>query len=170
MRIAYSRMATPLGELWIGVTQKGVCHIGLSGEESFFAALRRLFPEANLLEDGGATREAARQLGEYFSGKRRTFTLPLDLRGTPFQRTVWEELRKVPFGTTVTYGELARRIGKPRAVRAVGQANHRNPVPIVVPCHRVIGHDGSLVGFGSGLELKRRLLEHEGIAVSGEGG
>ncbi len=104
---------------------------------------------------------AVRELSEYFAGERRAFTVPLDLRGTPFERAVWRVLLEVPFGRTVSYGELGRTVGKPRAARAVGGANHRNPVSIIVPCHRVIGADGSLTGYGGGLWRKEWLLEHE---------
>ena len=105
--------------------------------------------------------EAARQLGDYFAGTRRSFTVPLDLVGTPFQLRAWRALADIPYGTTVSYAEQARRIGHPTAVRAVGAANGRNPVAIILPCHRIIGSDGSLTGFGGGLERKRHLLEHE---------
>ena len=104
---------------------------------------------------------AARQLDEYFAGDRLTFDVPLDLRGTDFQVEVWEALADVPFGQTSTYGQQAERIGRPTAVRAVGAANGQNPVSIVLPCHRVIGKDGSLTGFAGGLEVKRYLLDHE---------
>lgn len=107
--------------------------------------------------------EAARQLMEYFEGRRRTFVLPLRLHGTEFQRRVWSELREIPYGATWSYVELARRINHPNASRAVGLANGRNPISIVVPCHRVIGADGSLTGYGGGLERKRWLLAHEGL-------
>ncbi|PNS09619.1 methylated-DNA--[protein]-cysteine S-methyltransferase [Solilutibacter silvestris] len=103
-----------------------------------------------------------RQLGEYFAGKRETFDLPLAPRGTPFQLAVWNALREIPFGATWSYGDLARHIGQPSAVRAVGAANGRNPIPIIVPCHRVIGSDGSLTGFGGGLPTKEFLLRLEG--------
>lgn len=106
-------------------------------------------------------REAEKQLGEYFAGTRREFHLPLSLRGTPFQLSVWAALQKIPFGETRSYGQLAAMIGRPRACRAVGMANHANPVMIVVPCHRVIGSDGSLTGYGGGLEMKRFLLDLE---------
>lgn len=102
-----------------------------------------------------------RALDEYFAGRRTTFDLPLEPRGTDFQRSVWRALVDIPFGETTTYGMLARRIGKPDAVRAVGAANGANPLPIVVPCHRVIGSNGSLTGFGGGLLVKRWLLDHE---------
>jgi methylated-DNA-[protein]-cysteine S-methyltransferase len=104
---------------------------------------------------------AARQLEEYFAGERTAFELPLDLEGTRFQRAAWLALAEIPYGETVSYGEQARRLGRPHAVRAVGAANGRNPVPIVLPCHRVVGSDGSLTGFGGGLDVKRALLDHE---------
>ncbi len=113
---------------------------------------------------GRVLAEARRQLDEYFAGKRRAFDLPLDPRGTSFQRAVWDELREVPFGQTVTYGELARRVGRPEAARGVGAAMAANPLPIVVPCHRVVGSSGGLTGFGGGLPRKRLLLEIEGAA------
>jgi methylated-DNA-[protein]-cysteine S-methyltransferase len=104
---------------------------------------------------------AGRQLREYFAGERRAFELPLDVAGTPFQRRAWLELAEIPFGTTRTYGEQARRLGRPDAPRAVGAANGRNPLPIVLPCHRLVGADGSLTGYGGGLDVKRALLDHE---------
>ncbi|GMU53212.1 MAG: methylated-DNA--protein-cysteine methyltransferase [Candidatus Xenobia bacterium] len=106
--------------------------------------------------------EARRQLEEYFAGSRRTFDLPLGASGTPFQMEVWSALIRIPFGQTASYAEVAQRIGRPRAVRAVGAANARNPLAIVVPCHRVIGSDGQLTGYAGGLEIKRWLLAHEG--------
>jgi methylated-DNA-[protein]-cysteine S-methyltransferase len=104
---------------------------------------------------------AIEQLAQYFAGRRRSFELPLAPEGTPFQRRVWQALRAIPYGETVRYGELARRIGNPRAARAVGLANGANPLPIVVPCHRVIGANGALIGFGGGLPIKRALLALE---------
>jgi methylated-DNA-[protein]-cysteine S-methyltransferase len=115
-----------------------------------------------VVEDPARTAGLRRQLEEYFAGERREFDLTLAPEGTPFERSVWEELRRIPFGETRSYGEIARAIGRPNAFRAVGRANGANPIPIVVPCHRVIGADGSLTGFGGGLEAKSRLLEIEG--------
>lgn len=106
---------------------------------------------------------AARELEEYFAGRRREFSVPLDMRGTEFQKNVWEALRRIPFGETRTYGELAAQLGRPSATRAVGAANGRNPISIIVPCHRVIGHSGKLTGFAGGLDVKARLLELEGV-------
>lgn len=111
------------------------------------------------------TAAVCQQLAEYFSGARQGFDLPLAPEGTEFQRRVWEELSRIPFGETRNYGEIAQAIGNPKASRAVGAANGRNPIPIVVPCHRVIGADGSLTGFGGGLETKQRLLALEGVTA-----
>jgi methylated-DNA-[protein]-cysteine S-methyltransferase len=108
---------------------------------------------------------ATEQLRAYFAGERTTFELPLDMHGNPFERRVWDELKQIPYGETVSYGEIAQRIGAPGAARAVGLANGRNPIAIIVPCHRVIGANGKLVGFGGGLPMKRALLDLEqGVA------
>jgi methylated-DNA-[protein]-cysteine S-methyltransferase len=111
--------------------------------------------------DGAVFAETADQLRGYFAGRRTQFDLPLCLAGTPFQRRVWAELQEIPYAETITYGELAERIGRPPAARAVGLANGRNPVSIIVPCHRVIGADGSLTGYGGGLDRKQHLLDFE---------
>jgi methylated-DNA-[protein]-cysteine S-methyltransferase len=113
--------------------------------------------------------EAARQLKEYFAGQRSEFDLPLKLHGTTFQQRVWTALCEIPFGATWTYGELAAHLGRPTASRAVGLANGKNPISIIVPCHRVIGSDGSLVGYGGGVERKRALLDHERTPSAGTG-
>jgi len=106
-------------------------------------------------------KKAARQFSEYFEGKRKSFKLPLNFSGTDFQMKVWKALQNIPYGKTVSYGEIAARTGNPKACRAVGMANNRNPIAIIVPCHRVIGHDGSLTGYAGGLKLKQHLLELE---------
>jgi methylated-DNA-[protein]-cysteine S-methyltransferase len=109
---------------------------------------------------------ARQQLSEYFARTRTTFDLPLDAAGTAFEHRVWDLLRAIPYGTTTSYGELARRLGDPKEARAVGAANGKNPIPIIVPCHRVVGSNGDLTGFGGGLERKRWLLEHEGALLA----
>ena len=106
-------------------------------------------------------KQALQQLAEYFAGSRQHFDLKIDPKGTVFQKSVWQELRKIPFGKTASYGEIAKRIGNSKACRAVGLANAKNPLPIIVPCHRVIGKDGSLTGFGGGLKIKKQLLDLE---------
>ncbi len=108
--------------------------------------------------DDAANREAIEQLQEYFDGKRTHFDLPLDVQGTPFQMAVWNELLKIPYGSTCSYIDIARSLGKPGAARAVGMANHENPIAVVIPCHRVVGSDGSLTGYAGGLHLKKQLL------------
>lgn len=138
--------------------------IGTLGLVGSNAGLREIHWSCDGLDLGrscSVLEETARQLDDYFAGARTAFELPLDLVGTPFQLTAWHALADIPYGTTVTYAEQAGRIGRPAAVRAVGAANGRNPVPIVLPCHRIVGSDGSLTGFGGGLELKRFLLDHE---------
>jgi methylated-DNA-[protein]-cysteine S-methyltransferase len=112
-------------------------------------------------------RRAAEQLTAYFEGRRRRFSLPLAPVGTPFQRRVWEALREIPYGETISYSELAKRTGRPRAIRASGAANGKNPISVVIPCHRVVGKDGSLTGYGGGLETKRALLDLEGVSAPG---
>ncbi|MBN1165413.1 MAG: methylated-DNA--[protein]-cysteine S-methyltransferase [Candidatus Krumholzibacteriota bacterium] len=110
-------------------------------------------------------REVTGQLKAYFKGALRRFDLPLAPSGTPFQKAAWRELRRIPYGETISYGEQARRLGKPGAARAAGAANGRNPISIIIPCHRVIGADGSLVGFGAGVDIKKKLLLREGVSL-----
>ena len=139
--------------------------VGALGLEARDEAITRIeFHVARAASTGpasGVIAECQRQLLEYFEGRRRRFELPLVPVGTPFQRAVWTALQAIGYGTTVSYGELAHRIGRPSAVRAVGAANGQNPIPIVIPCHRVIGADGRLVGFGGGLAMKQQLLRLE---------
>jgi O-6-methylguanine DNA methyltransferase len=137
--------------LTVEATREGVSRISF-GEVDVAPGVR----QGNSWLDG-----AALQLEEYFAGQRKVFDLPLDLRGTGFQLSVWRALRQIPFGETRTYAEVARAIGAPRAVRAVGAANGSNPVPIIVPCHRVVASGGGLGGYGGGLDLKRKLLDLE---------
>ena len=152
----YTRLPSPLGPLVLVGTKDALTAIWLpSGHD---ADLR---PEAGWVETAPPFREAARQLNAYFAGTLRQFDLALAPAGTPFQQRVWQALREIPYGETVSYGSLARSIGRPAAVRAVGAANGRNPLAIVVPCHRVIGSDGRLVGYGGGLPAKSLLLELE---------
>jgi methylated-DNA-[protein]-cysteine S-methyltransferase len=153
--VRYSTLDSPLGDLLL-VGELGVLHSLYMVE-----GRKRVAPRAEWVEDDAAFEAPRRQLGEYFAGERTTFDLELALGGTPFQLRVWNALREIPYGQTVSYGELARRIGAPRAVRAVGLANGQNPVSVIVPCHRVIGADGSLTGYGGGLPNKRLLLDLE---------
>ncbi len=148
---------TPIGRLTVAADEEGIRHILF--EKGAHAAPGK----DSWKHDASAVREVRNQLLEYFDGKRRVFDLRLRPAGTPFQLKVWSALREIPFGETRSYADVARAIGDPKAVRAVGAANGRNPLPIVVPCHRVIGSDGSMTGFGGGLPVKQFLLVHEGI-------
>jgi methylated-DNA-[protein]-cysteine S-methyltransferase len=159
----YSDVSSPVGDLLLvsnGAAFTGVLlpdHRG--GSE----------PRPGWRRDDDVLRPAREQLRAYFAGGLLDFDLALAPQGTPFQRRVWDELRRIPFGVTISYAELARRVGQPTAARAVGAANGRNPIPIIVPCHRVIGANGTLTGYGGGLECKRLLLEHERIVLARRG-
>lgn len=151
----YCYMTTPIGELLLAGENDALLMIGFPK-----GAMRR-DPEADWIYNEQPLAEARRQLDEYFGGDRKHFDLPLRLEGTAFQVSVLKALQEIPYGETASYGEIARRIGRPKAVRAVGAANGRNPIPIVVPCHRVIGSTGDLTGFGGGLDTKEALLRLE---------
>lgn len=154
----YCYLNTPIGKLLLaGEDDALVCIAFPQGKMQ-----RKPDPDWKLTKD--AFPEARKQLGEYFEGKRRTFDLKLAPSGTPFQQQVLNALRKIPYGKTVSYADIARQIGRPGAARAVGAANGRNPLPIVIPCHRVIGSKGALTGFGGGIETKKALLALESEA------
>jgi len=161
--VAHDLVDTPVGRLLVAVTDHGLCEISYDPDlEREEEQLARNFG-TRVLRSPKPTDEARRQLDEYFAGKRRDFDLAIDLRpARDFGRTVLHELARVPYGELTTYGTLAARAGRPRAARAVGTVMNRNPVPIVLPCHRVVGSTGSLVGYGGGLDRKRTLLELEG--------
>lgn len=154
----WHQMDTPIGPLLLAGDGERLKHV------HFQAGRRPRKPDANWIADAAPFRTAATQLAEYFRGVRRVFDLPLAPEGTEFQLAVWRILSAIPYGATISYLELARRNGNARASRAVGLANGANPLPVIVPCHRVIGSDGSLTGFGGGLAMKRKLLAHEGAA------
>lgn len=167
MRIFTAPAETPIGILQLSCREEGVCRIAFTGE----SAIPSDFPatgspgDAPSLAEHRWIREARKQLAEYFQQKRRKFVLPLTLEGTAFQESVWNAILKVPYGTTLSYRELAARIGRPEAVRAVGAAVGSNPIPIIVPCHRTLGSNGRLTGFAGGLKVKERLLELEGSRI-----
>ena len=160
---------TPLGPLRVAGTAQGLTEVGFMEGEGRPAQIPPVQVSHGQVPHGQKEREllseAQQQLQEYFEGRRRQFSLPVAPRGTAFQQRVWAELQKIPWGTTATYRDIAQRIGQPTAVRAVGSANGRNPVAIVIPCHRVIGSDGSLTGYAGGLATKRRLLQLEGALL-----
>jgi methylated-DNA-[protein]-cysteine S-methyltransferase len=151
----FTEFQSPVGPLLLAGDDRGLHLI------SFAATKRAAAPRPDWVEDKTPFAETIRQLRAYFGGKLQEFDLPLVLEGTPFQLRVWNSLRRIPFGQTISYGQLARRIGKPKAVRAVGLANGSNPIPIIVPCHRVIGSNGKLTGYGGGLPIKEKLLALE---------
>ncbi|NGX15436.1 methylated-DNA--[protein]-cysteine S-methyltransferase [Wenzhouxiangella sp. XN24] len=159
-----ARFETPLGSLLAGANGVGLVVLEFTDPERLDAQLHRLARRLKYALRPGATaasEQAGRELEAYFAHGLRQFTVPLAPIGTPFQHDAWRRLRSIPYGQTVSYGEQARRIGRPRAVRAVAQANGANPITIVVPCHRVIGSDGTLTGYGGGIWRKRWLLAHE---------
>ncbi|MBN2392895.1 MAG: methylated-DNA--[protein]-cysteine S-methyltransferase [Anaerolineae bacterium] len=164
----YTVTSSPLGPLWICATAVGVCGLGF-GEQPSDAEVYRMArygiacdfitrPEPG---SSPVLESAVAQLAEYFDRRLEEFDVPLDLRGTPFQKMVWEELLTIPYGKTLTYGEVAMEVEHPRAFQAVGQANGANPVAIIVPCHRVIGRNGALTGYAAGVERKAALLQLE---------
>lgn len=130
-------------------------------DDGFITRVSFLKDEPTLSSSNPILDECIKQLGEYFNGTRKAFDLPLGPNGTDFQRTVWEELQNIPIGQTISYMDLAKRLGDPKVIRAAGTANGKNPIAIIIPCHRVIGSDGSLTGYAGGLERKQWLLEHE---------
>lgn len=145
-------LETPIGKITLCADEAGICDLKF-GAQSDRADASPLLDCARL------------ELEEYFAGRRRAFSVPLSIHGTPFQERVWHALMEIPYGETISYGELARRIGNEKACRAVGMANHANRIPIIIPCHRVVGANGRLTGYAGGLEIKRILLETEGIDV-----
>lgn len=155
------RLPTPIGVLTLAATADALCRIEFPRDAA------PLEPRPDTEDRSEVLDEAARQLEDYFAGKRRTFDLPLAPQGTAFQREVWATLARIPYGRTCSYRDLARDVGRPAAVRAVGAANGRNPLPIVLPCHRVIGADGALTGFAGGLPTKAFLLRLEGALPAG---
>lgn len=151
----YCYLTTPIGELLLAGDDDALSLVG------FPEGKMRYDPEADWIFNEKPFVAVRQQLTEYFNGERTEFDLPLHLTGTEFQLLVLEELKRIPYGTTTSYGDIAQRIGRPKAVRAVGAANGRNPIPIIVPCHRVIGSGGDLTGFGGGLGTKEALLRLE---------
>lgn len=153
-------MESPVGPLLLAGDRDSLRFV------SFGNSQRGLVPRPDWIQDEAPFREVMRQLQAYFAGKLKEFDVPLTLEGTEFQNRVWTSLLTIPYGETISYMQLAQRIGNPKAVRAVGLANGSNPIPIIIPCHRVIGSDGSLTGFGGGLPTKQKLLALESKQIS----
>ncbi len=158
--IAYTTWQSPLGEMILAASAAGLCGLWFTGQK--YAPAKKSWPRR---DDDPRLRSAIAQLQEFFGRRRRSFDLPLDLSsGTVFQRSVWRALQRIPAGQTASYGDLARRVGRPQAARAAAAAIGRNPLSILVPCHRVIGRDGSLTGYAGGLDRKAALLALEGVS------
>jgi methylated-DNA-[protein]-cysteine S-methyltransferase len=153
--ICYTQIESPLGPLLLAADGEGLREI------LFAKGKRAALPDPSWREDRAPLKETIHQLHAYFTGELEAFTLPLAPQGTSFQLDVWRRLCEIPYGKTISYGELARRIGNPKASRAVGLANGSNPIPIIIPCHRVIGSNGKLTGYGGGLPIKEKLLALE---------
>jgi O-6-methylguanine DNA methyltransferase len=156
--LCYARIDSPIGPLNLAVSEIGL--VALEFDRGHFPPTKN--KKISWEKSPERVEPYARELNEYFAGKRRNFTFSLDIRGTSFQLQCWRALIAIPYGETRTYADIARAVKKPQAFRAVGMANNRNPIAIVVPCHRVIASDGTLCGYGGGLDIKRRLLELEG--------
>ena len=166
----YTSTRSPFGELWLVATPRGIRRLWLApSHESWLNALAHELG-AHFSRDPSRLAVACQQLAQYFAGQRRSFDLQLDLCGSAFQRRVWAATRRIPYGKVCTYGGLAQAIDAPRSARAVGRALGSNPVPIIVPCHRVLRADGTLGGYSAGVEMKRALLRLEGFLQSGEEG
>jgi AraC family transcriptional regulator of adaptative response/methylated-DNA-[protein]-cysteine methyltransferase len=160
--ISYTITASPMGRLLVAVTERGVCALRMADSEAELEKdLREEFPNAELKRDDSALRESVQKILNHLDKNEPRLDLPLDIKATAFQRQVWEHLRSIPYGQTVSYGDVAKALGKPGAVRAVGRACATNPVALVIPCHRVVREDKTLGGYRWGLDRKKKLLEHE---------
>ncbi len=169
--ISVGSCETPLGTVGVAASETGIVVMtvpGASREDLMHEVVRRCGTDVRLVEGGQLVMRALEEIRHYFAGDLRRFTIPLDLRGTTFQTRVWQTVSTVPYGKTVTYREIAERIGAPKAFRAVGAANGANPAAIIVPCHRIVGSDGKLHGYGGGLHEKQWLLDMEAQFRGGE--
>lgn len=164
--VKFTEMETPIGVLTLVATEKGLCQLLFGDFNETGAKIRMRMAKRNMrreiIRDDAYFRETTKQLQEYFHGRREMFDLPVDMQGTTFQKSVWEVLQRIPYGETQSYKQVAIAIHSPKAVRAIGSANNKNPLPIIIPCHRVIGSNGAIVGYGGGIEKKKKLLELEG--------
>lgn len=156
-------------QLFLASTEKGLAVIDFNTEESeFIKSLGKIFGEVEIIKDPQYNKIYESEISDYFLGNTTKFTVALDLIGTDFQKQVWKALMEIPYGETTSYKEIANKINNPNAMRAVGMANNKNKVPIIIPCHRVIGADGGLVGYGGGLHIKEKLLQLEGIKIQNQ--
>lgn len=164
--VKYAHYQSPIGEIIVVKSDVGLCYLALPGlADGFNQFTAKYFPAETVRQDRNDCREFISQLKEYFQNKRTEFTIPLDLHTAPFYKQALERVAQVPYGQTVTYGQIAHDLGKPTAVRAVGGANAHNPIPIIIPCHRILASDGTLKGYAGGLAMKAFLLRHEGLKL-----
>lgn len=169
--VGYTAIESPIGALLVASTEKGLCFIHFGADDTAVRALADWCQKHGLelpVPDAERNQKVIAELEEYFAGTRREFSVTLDMYGTPFQQTVWTALTHIPYGETRSYKDIAQFIGSSKAVRAIGGANNRNPIPLIVPCHRVIGANGSMVGYGGGLPIKEHLLLLEGVLTPAE--
>ncbi|RSL30522.1 methylated-DNA--[protein]-cysteine S-methyltransferase [Salibacterium salarium] len=166
-KLYYTQVNTRVGPLTIAATEHGLCALHFGESDTVIEAMKPWVQKhdiaASMEQDFKKLQSVTEQLHEYFAGERKTFDIALDLYGTPFQRSAWQALKQIPYGETRSYKQIAEVIGSPKAVRAIGSANNKNPVSIIVPCHRVIGSNGKMVGYGSGIDKKEHLLKMEGV-------
>jgi O-6-methylguanine DNA methyltransferase len=166
-RVFCTSFDSRIGHMYIASTEKGLCKLSIPKEtkKDFFTWLESHFEVDAVIDNKSHNKEYIEQINRYLNGKLVEFTFPLDLIGTPFQLRVWKKLSQIPYGVTITYSQLAKKVGVPKGFQAVGRANGSNPLPIVIPCHRVIGSDGSLIGYSSGVKTKEFLLRLEGAII-----
>jgi O-6-methylguanine DNA methyltransferase len=167
--VYYADIETPLGRMWAATSEKGLVQFSIVDDSEEFLKELKARIKADYIEDPSKFMELRGQLGRYFQGERLTFSGPFDMRGTSFQIKVWKAIHSIPYGKLMSYGGIAKQIGSPKAVRAVGNAVGDNPIGLIVPCHRVVSSNGGIGGFGGGLDWKRKLLAQEGIFKSSKG-
>jgi O-6-methylguanine DNA methyltransferase len=165
-KIYYTALETPLGRMWAAASESGLVQFNMSDDREVFMRELKSRIKAEYIEDHSRFKQLKTELERYFKGERLIFKGPFDMRGTPFQVEVWKAIHSIPNGKLTSYGGIAKQIGRPKAVRAVGNAVGNNPMGLVVPCHRVVSSDGGIGGFTGGLEWKRKLLAQEGILDS----
>ena len=168
-KIYYAGLETPLGVMWAAASEKGIVQFNMSNDREGFLKELRARIKAEYIEDTSRFKSLKAELDRYFKGEKFVFKGPFDMRGTPFQVAVWKAIYSIPYGKLTSYGGIAEQIGRPKAVRAVGNAVGDNPMGLIVPCHRVVWGNGGIGGFSGGLEWKRKLLKQEGIFDKAEG-
>ncbi len=166
-KVYCSSFETRIGQIYVASTEKGVCKISIprGSKKDFIQWLKESFPPEDVVENKSQNKDVIEQLNRYFTGKLAKFTCDIDVNGTPFQLRVWKELSKIPYGVTTSYKHIAKKIGVPQGAQAVGQAVGSNPLPVIIPCHRVTGVDGALTGYASGIKTKEFLLRLEGALL-----